>query len=70
MSVPWLNDILVLFSVALHLCQQLHDKVSDTHARMLTCMIHTCMCDHDKADLGSRTYFIETIQAHNIGSFL
>ncbi|KAI0214663.1 Protein rogdi [Lamellibrachia satsuma] len=27
-SVPWLNDILVLFSVTLHLCQQLHDKMT------------------------------------------
>lgn len=26
-SVPWLNDVLVLFTVALQLCQQLKDKV-------------------------------------------
>jgi len=26
-SVPWLNDVLVLFTVALQLCQQLTDKV-------------------------------------------
>lgn len=27
-SVPWLNEVLVLFTVALQLCQQLKDKVS------------------------------------------
>lgn len=27
-SVPWLNEVLVLFTVALTLCQQLKDKVS------------------------------------------
>ncbi|CAO1309018.1 unnamed protein product [Diamesa hyperborea] len=27
-SVPWLNDVLVLFTVALQLCQQLKDKIS------------------------------------------
>lgn len=27
-SVPWLNDVLVLFTVALQLCQQLKDKVN------------------------------------------
>lgn len=26
-SVPWLNEVLVLFTVALQLCQQLKDKV-------------------------------------------
>lgn len=29
-SVPWLNEVLVLFTVALTLCQQLKDKVSFT----------------------------------------
>ena len=28
-SVPWLNEVLVLFTVALTLCQQLKDKVSE-----------------------------------------
>lgn len=28
-SVPWLNEVLVLFTVALQLCQQLKDKVSN-----------------------------------------
>jgi len=28
-SVPWLNDVLVLFTIALTLCQQLKDKVSE-----------------------------------------
>uniref|UniRef100_A0A146LKK4 Protein rogdi n=1 Tax=Lygus hesperus TaxID=30085 RepID=A0A146LKK4_LYGHE len=27
-SVPWLNEVLVLFTVALQLCQQLKDKIS------------------------------------------
>jgi protein rogdi len=27
-SVPWLNEVLVLFTVGLQLCQQLKDKVS------------------------------------------
>uniref|UniRef100_A0A1B0CKA7 Protein rogdi n=2 Tax=Lutzomyia longipalpis TaxID=7200 RepID=A0A1B0CKA7_LUTLO len=27
-SVPWLNDVLVLFTVSLQLCQQLKDKIS------------------------------------------
>lgn len=27
-SVPWLNEVLILFTVALQLCQQLKDKVS------------------------------------------
>ena len=27
-SVPWLNEILVLFTISLQLCQQLKDKVS------------------------------------------
>lgn len=27
-SVPWLNEVLVLFTVALQLCQQLRDKIS------------------------------------------
>lgn len=27
-SIPWLNEVLVLFTVALQLCQQLKDKVS------------------------------------------
>lgn len=26
-SVPWLNEVLVLFTVGLQLCQQLKDKV-------------------------------------------
>lgn len=26
-SVPWLNDVVVLFTIALQLCQQLKDKV-------------------------------------------
>jgi hypothetical protein len=26
-SIPWLNEVLVLFTVALQLCQQLKDKV-------------------------------------------
>lgn len=26
-TVPWLNDVLVLLTIALQLCQQLHDKV-------------------------------------------
>lgn len=29
-SVPWLNEVLVLFTVALQLCQQLKDKVSES----------------------------------------
>ncbi|GAB0088446.1 ROGDI [Sergentomyia squamirostris] len=29
-SVPWLNDVLVLFTVSLQLCQQLKDKVTIT----------------------------------------
>ena len=28
-SVPWLNEVLVLFTVALQLCQQLKDKVGN-----------------------------------------
>lgn len=32
-SVPWLNEVLVLFTIALTLCQQLKDKVSPRHAR-------------------------------------
>lgn len=27
-SVPWLNEVLVLLTVALQLCQQLKDKVT------------------------------------------
>lgn len=27
-SVPWLNEVLILFTVALQLCQQLKDKVN------------------------------------------
>lgn len=27
-SVPWLNEVLVLFTVGLQLCQQLKDKVN------------------------------------------
>ena len=27
-TIPWLNEVLVLFTVALQLCQQLKDKVS------------------------------------------
>lgn len=33
-SVPWLNEVLVLFTVALTLCQQLKDKVSAAFARV------------------------------------
>lgn len=33
-SVPWLNEVLVLFTVALQLCQQLKDKVSE-HASVI-----------------------------------
>lgn len=29
-SVPWLNEVLVLFTVGLQLCQQLKDKVGYT----------------------------------------
>lgn len=29
-SIPWLNEVLVLFTVALQLCQQLKDKVGAT----------------------------------------
>ncbi|KAL1140990.1 hypothetical protein AAG570_000916 [Ranatra chinensis] len=29
-SIPWLNEVLVLFTVALQLCQQLKDKVRNT----------------------------------------
>lgn len=28
-SIPWLNEVLVLFTVGLQLCQQLKDKVSN-----------------------------------------
>lgn len=31
-SVPWLNEVLVLFTVALQLCQQLKDKVCHCYA--------------------------------------
>ncbi|XP_008486305.1 protein rogdi-like [Diaphorina citri] len=27
-SIPWLNEVLVLFTVALQLCQQLKDKIN------------------------------------------
>lgn len=30
-SVPWLNEVLVLLTVALQLCQQLKDKVRLKH---------------------------------------
>lgn len=35
-SVPWLNEVLVLFTVALTLCQQLKDKVSPRQAHGAT----------------------------------
>lgn len=34
-SVPWLNEVLILFTVALQLCQQLKDKVMRTYTRTL-----------------------------------
>lgn len=34
-SVPWLNEVLVLFTVALTLCQQLKDKVSVVWAKKM-----------------------------------
>lgn len=36
-SVPWLNEVLVLFTVSLQLCQQLKDKVS--HSTVLIILI-------------------------------
>jgi hypothetical protein len=31
-SIPWLNEVLVLFTVALQLCQQLKDKVREINS--------------------------------------
>lgn len=39
-SVPWLNEVLVLFTVALQLCQQLKDKVfNDSTSTQLSMLI-------------------------------
>lgn len=47
-SVPWLNEVLVLFTVALQLCQQLKDKV-----RNILCLIFSCF----------KIFFLELLNA-------
>lgn len=38
-SVPWLNEVLVLFTVGLQLCQQLKDKVRNYKFFVSICFI-------------------------------
>jgi len=48
-SVPWINEVLVLFTVALQLCQQLKDKVNILlHMQTNYCLFVT---DHDEIEL-------------------
>lgn len=49
-SVPWLNEVLVLFTVALTLCQQLKDKVSGGAARLLSVYLMKILFNSISAD--------------------
>lgn len=53
-SVPWLNEVLVLFTVALQLCQQLKDKVGYTAKaeEVRTGTIEWSPHNHTSAQLG------------------
>lgn len=42
-TVPWLNEVLVLFTVALQLCQQLKDKVSSLCLLRCKCQLRCCL---------------------------